>query len=73
MPKELSVGKPNTRRYTPEEKVQAVRMHSCFGLVARVPLWSHTAAIPARRALFDSQTRTRASAGTSREQPRKEL
>ena len=26
MPKELSVGKPNTRRYTPGEKAQAVRM-----------------------------------------------
>jgi transposase len=26
MPKELSAGKPNTRRYTPEEKAQAVRL-----------------------------------------------
>ena len=26
MPKELSPGKPNTRRYTPEEKAQAVRL-----------------------------------------------
>ena len=26
MPKELSLGKPNTRRYSPEEKAQAVRM-----------------------------------------------
>jgi transposase-like protein len=26
MPKELSAGKPNTRRYSPEEKAQAVRM-----------------------------------------------
>jgi transposase len=26
MPKELSPGKPNTRRYTPEEKTQAVRL-----------------------------------------------
>jgi transposase len=26
MPKELSPGKPNTRRYTPEEKARAVRM-----------------------------------------------
>jgi transposase-like protein len=26
MPKELSAGRPNTRRYTPEEKAQAVRL-----------------------------------------------
>lgn len=26
MPKELSPGRPNTRRYTPEEKAQAVRL-----------------------------------------------
>ncbi len=26
MPKELSPGKPSTRRYTPEEKAQAVRL-----------------------------------------------
>jgi len=26
MPKELSPGKPNTRRYTPDEKAQAVRL-----------------------------------------------
>lgn len=26
MPKELSPRKPNTRRYTPEEKAQAVRL-----------------------------------------------
>jgi transposase len=26
MPKELSPGKPNTRRYTPQEKAQAVRL-----------------------------------------------
>jgi transposase len=26
MPRELSAGKPNTRRYSPEEKAQAVRM-----------------------------------------------
>jgi len=26
MPKELSPGKANTRRYTPEEKAQAVRL-----------------------------------------------
>jgi transposase len=26
MPNELSPGKPNTRRYTPEEKAQAVRL-----------------------------------------------
>ena len=26
MPKELSPGKPNTRRYTPEEKAQAARL-----------------------------------------------
>jgi transposase len=26
MPKEVTPGKPNTRRYTPEEKAQAVRL-----------------------------------------------